>query len=101
MATMGWAVLRGAKDKGYRTSVPLECPHCSKPVEIAGRVDVDKQGPHLVLWPVAAPTGAYTQREVDYVVTGPKGETGVAMPQPAGRVEFKDDPLPRFDGSDA
>lgn len=97
---MGWAILRGSKSAGYRTSVPLECPHCGQPVEISGRVDTDKQGPHLVLWPVATRAGGYTRRELDYVVNGPPGETGVAMPQAPGRAPFKDDPIPRFDGTD-
>lgn len=97
---MGWAILRGSKTSGYRTSEPLECPHCARPVEVVGRVAEDKQGPHLVLWPVATPEGGYTRRELEYVVNGPPQETGVAMPQAPGRVPFRDDPPPRFDGSD-
>jgi hypothetical protein len=95
---MGWAILRGSKNSGYRTSEPLECPHCAKPVPLAARAAEDKRGPHLVLWPVSSSDAGYTARELDYVVSGPPGETGVAMPRPAPSAKLIDDPVPDFSG---
>lgn len=98
---MSTAILRGNKAVGYRTVQPLECPHCGQPVDVSGRADTDKQGPHLLLWPVAAREGGYTRRELDYVINGPPTiETGVALPQRPRNAPFYDDPVPRFDGSD-
>lgn len=95
---MGWAILRGSKTSGYRTSEPLECPHCAKPVPLSGRVGADKQGPHLVLWPVSQKDAGYSTRELDYVINGPPGETGVALPQHSPNTKLIDDPVPDFSG---
>lgn len=92
-------ILRGSKTTGYRSATPLECPHCCKPIAVSGRVDSDKQGPHLVLWPVAPRPGEYTLAEVRYVVEGPPSDaltTGVALPKAPRRTEFRDDPVPTF-----
>lgn len=98
------AILRGSRQSGYRTTAPIDCPHCSKPISIAGQAAEDKLGPYLALWPVVPVAGEYGERELQHIYAGPKPSAaalGIAPPHRGLRsVELVDDPVPRFDQSE-
>lgn len=99
---MTGAVLRGSRASGYRTTAPLECPHCHQPFDCAGSAAQDQQGPYLTLWPVQPRPGEYSAADLALIYHGPKptaAELGLSLPHAPGRIVLTDDPVPRFDGS--
>lgn len=99
---MSVAVLRGNRASGYRTTTPVECPHCHRPFDCAASTAEDKQGPYLSLWAVQAGRGEYSAADLEHVYNGARpsaAELGMALPIAPGRVKLTDDPVPAFDGS--
>lgn len=93
------AILRGSRTSGYRTTTPVECPHCHRPVSLAGSVAQDRTGPHIALRSVES--GGYTDADLERIYGGGKPDptvTGVALPQAPGRARRRDAPALQFNG---